>query len=247
MIRFDYKFQLLFFCRIVIFLFSESIYAQSSPPLLLNDPGTPGTGKWEINIMTSLEHSTVNDQWQILLLDVNYGLGEHIQLTAALPYVVDWNKGTKEWLGFDGVEFGIKYRFLDKFEFLTSDLSINPKVYSPFKTEEGSEFILPLEWHRTWSNIGLTAEIGHVWVKGEASRWEGGVGVGISFERVQIFGEWHTSTWKAPFNIGEPMVNVGMSWKWSENVSLYFSIGKSLFYHIDETNFWSLGGIQFLL
>jgi hypothetical protein len=45
MIRIDYKFYLLFFCISVIVLFSESIYAQSSPPLLLNDPGTPGPGK----------------------------------------------------------------------------------------------------------------------------------------------------------------------------------------------------------
>jgi hypothetical protein len=96
--------------------------------------------------MTSLEHSTIKDQWQVFLFDINYGLGERIQLTVALPYLLVWEKGVKDRLGFDGVEFGFKYRFLDKSEFLNSDFSCNPKVYSPFKTEEGSEFILPLEW-----------------------------------------------------------------------------------------------------
>ena len=246
MIRIRSKFHFLFYCISIIVLFSESINAQSSPPLLLNDPGTPGAGKWEINVMTSLEHSAVNDEWQILIFDINYGLGDRSQITVALPYIVDRDRGIRVWLGYDGVEFGFKYRFLDKSEFLNSDFSFNPKVYSPFKTEEGSEFILPLEWHRTWSNVGLTAEIGHVWVQGESNRWEGGVGIAIFFERVQLFGEWHTSVRKAPFDLGEPMVNIGLSWKWLENVSLYFSIGKSLFYHEEETNFWSLGGIQFL-
>jgi len=246
MIRIDYKFYLLFFCISVVVLFSGSIYAQSSPPLLLNDPGTPGPGNWEINIMSSLEHSTAHDQWHIVLFDINYGVGERIQFTIAAPYVLNWNNGTKEWVGFDGVEYGVKYRFWDKSGFLNSDLSIYPTIYSPFKTEEGSEFILPLEWHRTWSNIGLTAEIDHVWVKGESSRWEGGVGVAIIFERVQLLGELHTSMRKASFDLGEPMVNVGLSWKWSDDVSLYFSIGKSIYYHVHETNLWSLGGIQFL-
>ena len=61
-------------CSFLI-LFSESILAQSSPPILTNDPGTPGPGNWEINILTSFEHSAVDDEWLIPLLDFNYGVG----------------------------------------------------------------------------------------------------------------------------------------------------------------------------
>jgi hypothetical protein len=240
------KVSLVLFCIIVGVLFSKSIYAQSSPPLLLNDPGTPGLGKWEINIMTSLEHSAVNDEWQALLFDINYGLGERSQITLGLPYVVDWEDGARDWRGFDGVEFGFKYRFVDQSESFSSDLSFYPKIYIPFETQAGSEFILPLEWHREWSNFGLTAEIGHIWVQGTSEGWEGGVGAAVFFERVKLLGEWHTGVREAPFDLADPMVNVGLTWEWLEDVSLYCSIGKSLHSHKDETNLWSLGGIQLL-
>ncbi|OGU60010.1 MAG: hypothetical protein A2V66_06740 [Ignavibacteria bacterium RBG_13_36_8] len=236
----------LFICISIIILFSESIYAQSNPPLLLDDPGTPGSEKWEINIMTSLEHSTVNDEWQMLLFDINYGLGDRSQIAVSLPYVVEWSEGTRDWLGFDGVELGFKYRFLDQSEYFSSDISFYPKIYFSFESEASSEFSLPFEFHKEWLNFGLTAEIGHIWVQGGDNRWEGGVGFAISFDRVKLLGEWHTGVREAPLDLAEPMVNVGLTWEWLENVSLYFSFGKSLHSHEDETNFWSLCGIQLL-
>ncbi|MCJ7552336.1 MAG: hypothetical protein MUO34_00500 [Ignavibacteriaceae bacterium] len=241
-----FKFSLLFICIFVLF-FSKSIYAQSSPPLILNDPGTPGPGNWEINIMSSLEHSTVNDEWQVILFDINYGVGERTQLMVGLPYVVDWEDGVRNFTGFDGMELGIKYRFLDQSESFGSDISFYPKIYFPFEGKVGRKFILPLEWHKEWSDFGLTAEIGHVWVQGESNKWEVGVGIAIFLDRVKLLGEWHTGVSEAPFDLAEPMVNVGLSWELSEKFSLYFSVGKSLRSHEDQTNFWSLGGIQFLL
>jgi hypothetical protein len=235
-----------FLIFLISILFSGSIYAQSSPPLLVNDPGTPGSGKWEINIMTSLEHSTVNDEWQALLFDINYGLGNRGQITVGLPFVVDWSDGTGNCRGFDGVELGFKYRFLDQSESFSSDFSCYPKVYFPFETEGGSEFFLPLEWHREWLNFGLTAEIGHVWVQGKSEGWEGGVGAAIFLDRVKLLGEWHAGVREAPFDLADPMVNAGLVWEWFEDVSLYFSVGKSLHSHEEETNFWILGGIQVL-
>ena len=62
--------------------------ADAGPPFLSNDPGTPGNANWEINIaatQTTLHGLSV---WQLPQLDVNYGLGERIQLTAEIPYIV---------------------------------------------------------------------------------------------------------------------------------------------------------------
>jgi hypothetical protein len=241
------KFSLFFLCISVIVLFSELIYAQSSPPLILNDPGTPGPGNWEINIMSSLEHSTVNDEWQAVLFDINYGVGERIQLMAGLPYVVEWEDGAKDLRGFDGMELGIKYRFLDQ-DIFGSDISVYPKIYFPIKEEDaGKEFSLPFEWHKEWKNFGITAEVGHVWVQGESSRWEGGIGFAYFFGKVNLLAELHSGVREAPLDLTEPMVNVGMTWELLDNVSLFFSVGKSFNHNEDETNFWSLAGVQLLL
>ena len=235
----------MFACISVSILFSESIFAQGSPPLLLNDPDTPGPGKWEINILTALEHSAVNDEWQIPLFDINYGLGDRCQLTVALPYVIDWDKSSGVQRGFDGMEMGIKYRFVDNSATSGSNFSFFPKVYIPFETEDGSELMFPLEWHRDWSHFGLTAEVGHIWVNGKSEGWEGGVGAALFLEPITLLGEWHTRLREAPFDLRDPMVNVGLTWEWSEAVSFFFSMGKSLHSHEEETNSWRLAGFQF--
>jgi hypothetical protein len=115
----------------------------------------------------------------------------------------------------------------------------------PFETEDGSELMLPLEWHRDWSHFGLTAEVGHIWVNGKSKGWEGGVGAALFLEPITLLGEWHTGVREAPFDLRDPMVNVGLTWEWSEAVSFFFSMGKSLHSHEEETNSWRLAGFQF--
>ncbi|MDD5765244.1 MAG: hypothetical protein PHW79_03160 [Candidatus Marinimicrobia bacterium] len=224
---------------------SEAVFSQSSPPLLIDDTGTPGSGNWEINILTSLEHSKVNDEWQLPLFDINYGLGESGQLTVGLPYVVDRDKDLKIRNGFDGMEIGFKYRFVDNPS--GSNFSSCPTVYFSFENGDNSEFILPVEWHREWSHFGLTAEAGHIWIQGQSENWEGGVGAAMYLDNFEILGELHSAVEEAPFDLSEPMLNLGLTWEWSESISAYFSIGKSLHSHDEEMNLWSLAGIQLFL
>ncbi len=63
-----------------IFLFGATALAQGGPPLMTDDPGTPGDSHWEIN--AAGEWSS-NQEVSILLLpifDINYGWGDRIQL-----------------------------------------------------------------------------------------------------------------------------------------------------------------------
>ena len=162
-----FKYAILFACSVLI-LFSESILAQSSPPLLSNDPGTPGPGNWEINILTSLERSNVNDEWQIPLFDFNYGVGERWQLTASIPFVISQEKGAGVKRSFNGIETRVKYRFVDNPGTTGSNFSFFPKVNFSFVEEKSTKWSLPVEWHREWSHFGLTAEVGHNWVNSES-------------------------------------------------------------------------------
>jgi hypothetical protein len=233
----------LFACSVLI-LFSESILAQSSPPLLSNDPGTPGPGNWEINILTSLEHSDVNDEWLMRLFDFNYGVGDRCQLTASIPFVIGHERGTAVRRTFDGIEMGVKYRFVDNPGRTGSNFSLFPKVYFSFVEEKSTKLSLPLEWHHEWPHFGLTAELGHVWVNGESDGWEGGLAAALLLDPVSILAEGHTEMREAPFDLRGPMVTFGFTWAWSKTVSLFASYGKSLKNH-EEAPTWRLVGFQF--
>jgi hypothetical protein len=229
----------------LLVLFSESIFAQSSPPLLSNDPCTPGPGNWEINIFTAFERSDVYDEWQIPQFDINYGVGDRTQLTVSIPFVISHETGSEVRRAFDGMEMGVKYRFLDNPGTTGPNFSLFPRVYFSFEDEKDVELSLPLQWHQEWSHFGLTAEFGHIWVNGKSEGWEGGVGAALFLEPVDLLVEWHTGVREAPFDLRDPMVNVGFTWEWSETVSSFASFGKSLQHHEEETNTWSLAGFQF--
>jgi hypothetical protein len=238
-----FKRGIVFTCSVLI-LSSELILAQSSPPLLTNDPGTPGPGKWEINILSSYEHSAVNDEWLIPLLDFNYGVGDRWQLTASMPFVIGHEQDAAVRRTFDGIEMGVKYRFVDNPGTTGSNVSLYPKVYFSFVEERSMKVSLPVEWHREWTHFGLTGELGHVWVNGESDGWEGGVAAALFLHPVSIQAEWHTEVREAPFDLRGPMMTFGFTWEWSETVSFYASYGKSLRNH-EEAPTWSLAGFQF--
>ena len=49
--------------------------------MITDDPGTPGNGHWENNFAIAFEHRP--NEWSIdaPAVDLNYGWGDHIQLT----------------------------------------------------------------------------------------------------------------------------------------------------------------------
>ena len=55
--------------------------AQGGPPMITDDPGTPGNGKWEINLALAFEHRPGETSYDLPAIDLNYGVGEHVQLT----------------------------------------------------------------------------------------------------------------------------------------------------------------------
>jgi hypothetical protein len=217
--------------------------AQSSPPLLSNDPGTPGPGKWEINLFTSWERSSVDDAWHIPLIDLNYGVGERCQLTATMPFVIGQEKGAPVRREFDGIEMGVKYRFVDNPGKTGLNVSVFPKVFFSF-VDKNAKVSLPLQGHYEWSHVGLTAEFGHIWVNGESDGWEGGLGVALMLDPVSLFAEWHTGVREAPFDLRGEMITFGVTWEWSEIVSIYASYGKSVQIHEDSPKL-ALAGFQF--
>jgi hypothetical protein len=62
--------------------------AQGGPPFKTDDPETPGNKHWEINFGWIGERSVSEGSYSIPDIDLNYGLGNRIQLKFELPIVI---------------------------------------------------------------------------------------------------------------------------------------------------------------
>src|SRR5689334_5792934 len=66
---------------------APSVFGQGGPPLLTDDPGTPGNRNWEINTAYFQVLTRDDRKIQAPLLDINYGLGDRIQLKCQTPFI----------------------------------------------------------------------------------------------------------------------------------------------------------------
>src|SRR5207244_12572036 len=82
--------------------------------MITDDPGTPGNGHWENNIAVAFEHRPNETSWDLPVIDLNYGVGQHIQLTLQGGPVLLKRSGHGLIGGFGGTEAAVKWRFLDE-------------------------------------------------------------------------------------------------------------------------------------
>jgi len=69
-------------------------YAQGGPPMLTDDPCTPGAGQWEINTAFLEDRTATARMRSFPHIDINYGLGDHIQLKYETGYLFTDGRGT---------------------------------------------------------------------------------------------------------------------------------------------------------
>ena len=90
----------------------------AGPPLETDDPDMPGPNQWEINL--SSPFATRNDTWLFQpLLDLNYGVGERVQLKLKPRLVVVDEPGCSVEAGAGNIQLGVKWRFLDQDRHIT--------------------------------------------------------------------------------------------------------------------------------
>jgi hypothetical protein len=82
-----------------------------SPPLDVDDPNTPGCNGWEINIVTSGDLGKAMS-FETPLFDINYGIGDNIQLKVEAPFQFTRSDGVTR-SGVGAAEVGIKHRFFE--------------------------------------------------------------------------------------------------------------------------------------
>src|SRR5438445_11169240 len=99
---------LLFLVAVCVAALPRRVVAQGGPPLRTDDPQTPGNGHWEINVAWTLSQKQNERLFAIPLTDINYGLGQHIQVKAEAPWLVLQERPGRTQSGFGIGNFGVR-------------------------------------------------------------------------------------------------------------------------------------------
>lgn len=147
-------------------------HAQGGPPFLTNDPGTPGDGHWEINVAAAQTLVHGIDSYQVPQFDFNYGVGERVQLTYEVPYVIDSMPGQARHGGWGNAYPGLKWRFLDQGEdgwqaatFPQLETGAAVPAQQRGIASPGPRFLLPFEAARKIGPVDLDVEAGYYFPK----------------------------------------------------------------------------------
>jgi hypothetical protein len=81
--------------------------------MITDDPGTPGHGHWEVNVAATGRHAASGSEAELPLLDINFGVGERIQLKYEIPWVWLDEDGERSESGLGNSAVGVKWRFYD--------------------------------------------------------------------------------------------------------------------------------------
>lgn len=150
--------------------------AQAGPPFFTNDPGTPGNANWEINVGTMQTVARGVSSSQIPQIDLNFGVGERVQLTYEVPYILQSRTGQPRASGWGNGYPGIKWRFLDQGED-GWQMSTFPQVETAGSglarrtgiAVAGPRYLVPIELSKKVGPIGIDLEAGY-YVAGRAPR-----------------------------------------------------------------------------
>lgn len=217
-----------------------------------DDPGTPGNGNWEINVAATVDRQPDERFYETPLLDVNYGLGERMQLKFEIPWVVrTTDSDTQNGLG--NSLAGVKWRFYEN-DKRRVELSVYPQLEfnNPNSSadrglvDRGVRLLLPMEATKTIGPVNINAEGGYWITQFESNEWIAGVVAGRQVKpRLELLAEIY-GTGKTDGSEHEESVDVGGRYKLRERLLLLFMIGHS--FHevgLEGGNWVGYLGLQF--
>ncbi len=145
---------------LLFLLTPSSAFAQGGPPYYTNDPGTPGPFNWEINIGYMPFFYSDQSVSHTPDVDINFGIGDRIQLTYENAWLRVQNPSTaaqfgRTQFGLGQSNPGVKWRFHDGGEDGLS-VSVFPQFFlnNPNDavrrgiTPASQSFLLPFEFTR---------------------------------------------------------------------------------------------------
>ncbi len=221
--------------------------------MITDDPGTPGPGKWEINLAIGLEHRGDETSLDLPEIDLNYGVGEHIQLTLQTAPVLLKRDEHGPIGGLGGTETAVKWRFLDEKE-NGLDVSMFPRVIFNIQSsaarrglaEDGTRFQIPFEIAKTFGRFHADAEFGPVGISIGRSEWLYGFVGGYDVAKpTMLMAELH-GTSRMNFTRDTLTVNFGLRHEITETRILILSVGHEIRSPDEPTALIGYFGMQLL-
>ncbi len=222
---------------LVSLLTSLPAFGSAGPPLITDDPGTPGAGNWEINIAFASETSTDWKTMEAPLVDMNYGVGERIQLKYEVPWEISQNrKNGQIHRGLDRSKTGVKWRIQNKeptgialatYPQLEFKSPVSPNARNA-DAETNAAFLLPFEAEQSSGSWDFNQEIGIEWQGNGRSQLVCGLATSYKFmETTALLAEAHA---KGANNSKEIslLANLGTTIQLDSKLTLLLSTGKSL-------------------
>ena len=231
---------------------SEAL-GQGGPPMITDDPGTPGNGHWENNIAVAFEHRPNETSWDLPVIDLNYGVGEHIQLTLQGGPVLLKRSGHGLIGGLGGTEAAVKWRFLDE-EKSGFDASIFPRIIFNITqssvrrglAEDGTRFQIPFQVAKTFGRFHADAEFGPLASTLGRSEWIYGIVGGVELAKTTMLMAELRGTSRMNFTRDVLTVNVGLRHQLTDARILIASIGHELRDPDQARSFIGYLGVQLL-
>lgn len=208
---------------------------QGGPPMITDDPGTPGDGKFEINLAIAFEHRPNETSFDAPAIDINYGLGDRIQLTLQGGPVVLKRSDHGAIGGLGGTEAAVKWRFIDD-EKTGITMSMFPRMIFNISqsaarrglADDGTRFQIPLQFAKAFSGFDLDLEWGPLVSTVGPAQWLYGVVVAVDVSKTTgLMAELH-GTSRTNFDDDELAVNVGVRHKLNEHCIFIGSLGHEL-------------------
>lgn len=242
-------------CCLLLLAASATSLGQGGPPYYTNDPGTPGNKNWEINFGympflyrgQSISHTPD--------VDINFGLGDRIQLTYESAWLRVHNPDRPVKYGLEQDQLGVKWRFYDSGEdrmafSIFPQLSVNNPNHAVRRdiTPPGASLILPLEFTKKVGRVHVNLEAGYQFVHLGYDGWLTGLVVGRDLtKKLELDSEFYAAgTWRPSY--AQPTFDVGGRYKLHPPLILLFMAGRGFEpARSNQPSFIGYFGIQLLL
>jgi hypothetical protein len=233
----------------------SSSLAQGGPPMLTDDPATPGAGVWEINLAYTDEKRPGDRMRSFPHIDINYGMGDNIQL----KYETGWayvgpSEGENVRSGLDNSLLGLKWRFLDQ-KRSQVDVSVYPQLGVENSTgsvgrgivEPAPNLFLPVEIGHSFGKVKLIGELGYQYFHTQPNEWVVGLLTAMdATESLELMAEIHRDSEKL-LDGGDAVLNVGLRTPLGSKIRLLASVGTGLTNKPETPTFIAYLGIQMLI
>ena len=234
---------------------AHSVFAQGGPPYFTNDPGTPGPFNWEINVAYMPFLFSDNTLSHAPDLDINFGIGNRIQLTYENAWLRVQNSGSPAKFGLGQSNPGLKWRFHDTGPDKLQ-ISVFPQFFlnNPNQSAErgitppNNAFLMPVEFAKKVGPVNVNFETGYLVVRHGRDGWISGLVVGKEFsKRFELNAEFYDQGTFHDFE-SQPVLDIGGRYKLHNPVVLLFMAGRGLEPSSpNQPHFVGYFGFQFLL